>query len=192
MKKITALALVVLGIGASSFANDKNNSIVLRIISNQDNSIHSLVYYSDIKKPVSIRIYDANHNLIKRDLFKSNAFLKSYNFSKLKSGKYFVTVSNGDSHVSKSLSVNTVNTIPDRELDVNLEMISDSKYKVIVKGADSNPIYLSITNDEGKVVYSDIFYYSKDFSRVYDLSNVKAKKITFTVSKKYKTITKSI
>ena len=61
MKKITALVLVVLGIGVSSFANDKNNSIVLRIISNQDNSIHSLVYYSDIKTPVSIRIYDANH-----------------------------------------------------------------------------------------------------------------------------------
>ena len=189
MKKITALALVVLGVGASSFANDKNNSIVLRIISNQDNSIHSLVYYSDIKTPVSIRIYDANHNLIHKDLVESNAFYKSYGFSNLKSGKYFVKVSNGDSDVIKSLSVNT---IPDRELDVNLDMISDSKYKLIVKGADSNPIYLSITNDEGKVVYSDIFYYNKDFSRVYDLSNVKAKKFTFTVSKKDKIITKSI
>ena len=189
MKKITVLALVVLGIGASLFANDKDNSIRLRVISNQDNSIHSLVYYSDIKKPVSIKIYDANHNLIHKDLIESNAFFKSYGFSNLKSGKYFVKVFNGDSFVSKSISVNT---IPDRDLDVELDMISDSKFKVIVKGVDSNPINLSIANDEGKVVYSDTFYKTKDFSRVYDLSNVKAKKFTFTVSKKDITITKSI
>ena len=194
MKKITALALVVLGIGASLFANDKNKSFSLRVISNQDNSIHSLVYYSDSKKPVSIRIYDADHNLIHRDLVESNAFFKSYSFSMLKSGKYFVKVFNGDSFVSKSLSVNT---IPERDLDVNLDMVSDSRYRLIVKGVDrkgvdSNPIFLSIANDEGKEVYSDIIYTKKDFSRVYDLSKVKAKKFTFTVRKKDKIMTKSI
>jgi hypothetical protein len=179
---------VVLGIGASLFANDKDNSISLRVISNQDNSIHSLVYYSDSKKPVSIRIYDEDRNLIHKDLVESNAFFKSYSFSNLKSGKYYVKVFNGDSFVAKSFSVNT---ILDKALDVDLDLVSDSRYKVIVKGVD-NPINLSITNDEGDVVYSDIINANKDFSRVYDLSNIKSEKFTFTVRKKDKILRKSI
>ncbi len=163
-------------------------STQFRVISKKNPAQFDLIYSSDSKSPVTVRIFDEAGRLIKVDKIKGkSSFIRTYNFKNLDAGKYTLQVETKDGKEEQIISYD-----PFRQ-NLVMEVISkeNEKYNVLVSGFDKNlPVILRVYDDEGRLLNTEKIQVSGTFSFIYNLSKINSSSYTFIVRNGSESVTK--
>ena len=108
--------------------------------------------------------------------FRKKSFTKPYSFQNLKLGDYSFKVTDSEgTYVTKIKRADELNMV------ASIKKIDDEKAKVIVKGEFIYPISVNIFDRYDALVFDDYIDHESSFSKVYDLSKVKANELRIEV-----------
>ena len=187
MKKFAAMAILALGVVFAANAYQEKNSSV-RIVQNLQEMRYSVVYTTEDKNPVRVKIYNSNGSIIHNERISGGSFWKAYDFKNQKAGLYKFEIIDGDNTITREVAHKLTN----KELAMKVDDLGNSKFKVSVRGVDHNPVTVSVKDSEGNIVYYDEVNTKADFDRVFDLSKFNSSEFTFTVEKDEQVIVRSI
>lgn len=186
MKKPIFLAVLLTVFSTVSFAftstgtTELSNTSKFQVVENT-NSRYDLYYVSESIDNVTVRILDDKGKLINTDkLAAVKAFKRTYNLKGLPAGNYKIEVKNGEGKAAQAIFHNP-------SVATNLHTIvgqlpNENKFKVFVAPSNENTVKVSIKDDKGNELLSESIAAKEGFSKVYDLSNVRSRYVTFTLS----------
>jgi hypothetical protein len=184
------LAIVSTGLFAGNDTdNTKDSQAIVR--NSSKNSVYQLVYTSASTGTVKVSILDANGNLIMTDriLNSQDGFMRPYNFSGLAEGNYLIEVQDGKNTVK--LPVTHKITSIEEAINVKIKALAvEKKFQLTMLGSSENGLQVDILDGANKLVYTDYIDAHNSFSKVYDLTKVKAENFTFEVKSSNKLISK--
>ncbi|QHT69193.1 hypothetical protein GXP67_22385 [Rhodocytophaga rosea] len=165
-------------------ANDREKSSDAKaIIRNSGKSaVYQLVYLSEVPGTVNVSIVDAKGNTIMTDRVKNveEGFMRPYNFSALAEGNYLIEIQDAKGKVMVPFIHKVSKTV--QPLNVKVKALpTDKKFQVIMIGNQSDVLQVNILDEAKALVYTDYIDATNSFSKVYDLTKVKANNFTFEI-----------
>ncbi|MDW7694298.1 T9SS type A sorting domain-containing protein [Flammeovirgaceae bacterium SG7u.111] len=138
------------------------------------------------KGKVSVKIFDNKMNLLYNDIQKDLNYMKrNYDMSALGNGEYIVKIVAADYTTVHRLNVGKKEAMPfSGYLSPEL---TNNKLRIAYQHA-SKPVYVSVTNKDGKSIYSKTMK-EQNFSSVFNLSTLKSGTYTVTMSSDGQTTT---
>jgi hypothetical protein len=176
MKRIArttlAVAAIVAGMAAGAKAQEK--SVKLDPISKD---LYQLTYLKDGSCNVMVEVLDEKGTVLHTESIKQRkSFTKPYSFQNLNLGEYSFKVTDEEGvYLTKIKRSDDVNMV------ASIKKVSDEKAKVIVKGEFMGPVTVNIFDSHNVLVFDDYIDHEASFSRVYDLSKVKADELRIEV-----------
>ena len=186
MKKPIIMAVLLTVISTVSFAftgtTELSNSSKFQVVKNTD-SRFDLYYVSENIDNVVVRILNEKGKLINTDKIKGvKAFKRTYYLKGLPAGNYRIEVKDGQGKGSQTIFHNP-------SIKTNLHTIvgqlpNENKFKIYVAPNDQNKnVQVQILNDKSELILNEtINNAQKGFFKVYDLSEVNSRYVTFKIS----------
>jgi hypothetical protein len=176
MKRIArttmAIAAIVAGVVMGAEAQDK--SVRLDPVSSD---LYRLTYLNEGSANVKVEILDEKGVVLHSErIFQKNSFTKPYSFANLKDGEFAFKVID-----SEGVYVTTIKRSDDVNMVASIKKVDDEKAKVVVKGDFMAPVTVNIYDKRNMLVFNDYVDHENSFSRVYDLSKVKADELKIEV-----------
>jgi len=187
MKKSLITAAFLTVISAASFAGTKNgttelsNTSKFQVVENT-NCRFDLYYVSESFDNVSVRILDENKKVVNTDKVSDiKAFKRTYNLKGLPTGNYTIEVKNGEGKAEQIVFHNpTKNTSFQTTVG---KLPNQPRFKVIVGPSSTNKmVSVKIYNDNDQLLMQESIEGTKGFSKVYDLTKLNTKYVTFKLS----------
>jgi len=184
MKKLTFLAALLIVFSAASFAeaNTVEKPTVkpkFKMVAKSDVKF-DLYYASDESSEVSVTIYDAQGRRVSsKTIDKVKNFKRTYDFSKLKPGKYKIVVKNESGSSNQEITYQ----IKEAVLKTFVSKLPDNQSLKVHIGAfdTSKPVLVKIYNQDYKLIHSDEIENAGSFSRVYDLNNIHSQTVSILI-----------
>ncbi|SDM43342.1 Por secretion system C-terminal sorting domain-containing protein [Catalinimonas alkaloidigena] len=132
---------------------------------------------------VTVRILDAQGQVIRRDQTRNISFARVYNFSEMPYGSYTVQVTTPTGTQEFPVAHQAPTLAQPR---VALKALSDKRYQVTVNGTSSAPFVVRIVDQNQQLISIDVTDKKSSFSRVYDLSKLANTNVVFEVGAGYK------
>jgi len=177
MNRFTKTTLVALAIvaGTAAGADAQKKSVRLDPV-NKD--LYRLTYLNKGKCDITVEVLDdAGQRLYSEQIKQKKSFTKPYSFQNLKLGEYSFKVIDADGeYVTKIKRTDNVYMV------ANIRKIDEEKAKVTVKGKFMGPVSVNIFDRNSVLVFDDYIDQEKGFSKVYDLSKVKANELRIEVA----------
>ncbi|MEP0368539.1 MAG: hypothetical protein ABJN36_16800 [Cyclobacteriaceae bacterium] len=178
MKNSILLTLAtIIAFSAFSATSDSVESVKekINIVSNKPNSFKLLANPIDAGSLV-VRITDQNNVLVHRTTINpKKGFMKKFDLEELESGSYTVTVK-----LKKDLILNKEVEVKKEQFD--LLPIGNGKYQISLNNTNSEKYELSIIDQKDQIVGQDQIEIAGDFSKVYDLSELKSESFVFQLT----------
>jgi len=187
-KQVITVAMLMLSMGytfAGNFDTKGDSALAvpkMKILSSDKASVYNLFYVSENRGIVDVKIYDSSGRKIHDSYYKTEDALnlkQSYDLSGLPFGIYkFEVVNKG---------VKTTEMVHHKEIMIKMDVrvaqtVEKGKYRLDVSRDIHKPVFVKIYDDQEKIIYQDVIDVDADFRRVYDLSTVTAKAVSFEVS----------
>lgn len=171
-KKTMAVFAIVAGTTAGAFAQEK--SVRLDPVSKDH---YRLTYRSKGDCAVRIEVLDKEGSkLLSEQIRQKKSFTKPYSFENLDLGEYtFKVIDSNGIYVSKIKRTSDVNMV------ANINKVDEEKAEVTVRGEFMGPVSVNIFDRNDVLVFDDYIDQEKGFSKVYDLSKVKAEELRIEV-----------
>ena len=181
MKKLTLLVVLLTVISAATFAEGRKigESSEFKMVAKSEVKF-DLSYASKISSDVCVTIFNEKGDKISSKTVKeTKKFKRTYDFSKLKAGKYRVEVRNEDGTANqvvvygrKAVKLSAfVSKIP-----------KDKSIKLLVGDFNHNKdVTVKIYNDKNRLIHSEKIKNGRSFSRVYNLNNTKASSVSVLI-----------
>ena len=185
MKKLTFLAALLIVISAASFAEDRitgekpNVKPKFKMVAKSDVKF-DLYYESEESGEVCVIIYDENgRKMSDKTIRKVKTFKRTYDFSKLKPGKYKVVVRNETGTANQEI----IYQIKKARLQTFVSKLPDSQsLKLHVGDFDtSKPVLVKIYNQNYELIHTDEIKNAKSFSRIYNLNNMQLETVSVLI-----------
>lgn len=143
-----------------------------------DQNTYRLTYATEQKGTVKVSIYDAEgRKLITDRISGLNAFSRNYDFSSLPEGEYLFKVE--DDQSSREHLV--MYSLPKEDVQMALKPAADQRYRLVVRSENVPPVRVYIYDRYNNLIQDDYIVSDASFSRVYDLSKLATKDVTFKV-----------
>lgn len=139
-----------------------------------------LSYASEISSDVSVTIFNELGEKISSKTVKSTKkFKRTYDFSKLKAGKYKIVVRNEDGVAKQVVSYGYKTT----KLNSFVSKMPKSKaIKLMVGDFNSDQeVRVKIYDQNNKLIHSEKIKNKRSFSRIYNLNNTKASAVSVLI-----------
>jgi len=181
MKRIArttlAVAAIVAGMAAGAKAQEK--SVRLDPLSKDT---YQFTYINEGECNVKVEVLDEKGKVLHTEqINQKNSFTKPYNFQNLKFGEYSFKASDGSGvYITKIKRSNEISMV------ASIEAIEGEKAKIIVKGDFMAPVTVNLYDSHNALVFGDYIDHEKSFSRIYDLSKVKANELRIEVESETK------
>jgi hypothetical protein len=104
------------------------------------------------------------------------SFKKSHDFKNLKLGEYSFKITDDE-----GVYVTKIKRTEEKLMIAVVEKIDDAKSKIVITGEFITPVSVNIIDRNDVVVFDDYINHEKGFSRVYDLSNLKADQVRLEI-----------
>ena len=190
--KSILIALLVTVMSSALFANDREKLSDAKAIirSSGKSSVYQLVYLSEVPGTVSVSILDAKGKTIMTDRVKNveEGFMRPYNFSALAEGNYVIEVQDSKGKVKVPFIHKVNKAVQPMQLKVKA-LPTDKKYQLIMVGSQADVLQVNILDGDRTLVYTDYIDANNSFSKVYDLTKVKASNFTFEIRNSNEIIT---
>jgi hypothetical protein len=187
MKRIarTTLAVAAIVAGMAAGANAQYKSVRLEPVSKD---IYQLTYLNKGACNVIVEVMDKEGTVLHTESIKQKkSFTKPYSFQNLNLGEFSFKVTDDEgvylAKIKRSEDVNMV---------ASIKKMEDGKAKVIVKGEFMSPVSVKILNKRNELVFDDYIDHERSFSKVYDLSKVKADELKIEVVAESKLLATSV
>jgi ABC-type lipoprotein release transport system permease subunit len=193
MKNLRSVLVALLMVSVvNGFAKDKQGTeirkgtskVILTAEQAADKDIYRLTYQSDVAGSVSISIYNEKGELLLEDRLRNvSAFARPYNFNALPAGKYSLVVEDAKGTETKQI-FHRVKAQEEASSNLNIKVApveGSDKYTLSVLGTQIKPLEVKIYDSFGRLVYTDRIQETKSFSKVYDVTKVKAYGLTLEV-----------
>lgn len=192
MKKTTIAAAFLMAISTLTFAgNDKDKAkgeSTATIINSTKENVYKLHYNSATPGTVAVNILDASGKVILIDYIKNKeGFVRPYNFQGLSEGNYFIEVNDHAGKVKIPLTHKSEQISNFIKADVKA-LSSDRKFELLMLGNLSKGVVVTIYNKFDKIIYSESITETSGIRKVYNLSKVGDREITFEVKAQNKVI----
>lgn len=176
MKRLTKTTLVALAIVAGTTAGAVAQKKYVRL-DPISRDLYRLTYFNKSDFQVRVEVIDENNNkLLSEQIRRKKSFTKPYNFQNLKYGEYSFKVIDAEGEY-----VTTVKRTDEVYMAASIKKIEEDKAKVIVKGEFMGPVSVNIYDRNDVLVFDDYIDHERGFSKVYDLSKVKADELRIEV-----------
>ena len=176
MNRFTKTTLVALAIvaGTTSGALAQKKSVRLDPVSKD---LYRLTYLNEGECRIQVEVLDENgKKLLSERINQNRSFTKPYSFKNLKFGEYsFKVIDAQGEYVTKIKRSDEVFMV------ANIEKINEDKAKIIVKGTFMSPVSVNIFDRNDVLVFDDYIDHESSFSKIYDLSKVRADELTIEV-----------
>jgi len=176
MNRFTKTTMVALAIvaGTTAGAIAQKKSIRLDPVTKD---LYRLTYLNQGNCNIKVEVLDEDGNkLLSEQINRKKSFTKPYNFTNLDFGEYsFKVIDNEGEFVTKIKRSDEVFMV------ARINKIEDEKAEVIVRGEFMGPISVNIFDRHDVLVFDDYIDQEKGFSKVYDLSKVKAEELRIEV-----------
>jgi hypothetical protein len=176
MKRIarTTMAVAAIVAGMAAGANAQEKSVRLDPI-NKDH--YQLTYVKEGVCNVLVEVLDKKGTVLYTERLKQkNSFTKPYSFQNLEFGEYSFKITDEEGvFVTKIKRSDEINMV------ASIRKLAGEKAKVIVKGEFMGPVSVNIFDKHSELVFDDYIDHESAFSRIYDLSKVKADELRIEV-----------
>ena len=176
MNRLTKTTLVALAIvaGTAAGADAQKKSVRLDPV---NNDLYRLTYLNQGKCNITVEVLDdEGKKLYSEQIQQQKSFTKPYNFSSLDFGEYSFKVRDMEGeYVTKIKRSEGVSMV------AKIRKIEDGKAQLFVKGEVMEPISVNIFDSNDVLLFDDYIDHERSFSRVYDLSKVKAEELRIEV-----------
>lgn len=169
MTRFTKTTLVALAIVAGTTAGVKaqNKTVRLDPISKD---VYRFTYLDDGPCHLKVEVFDEEgHQLLSENINQKKSFTKPYSFQNLRLGEYAFKVTDDDGEY-----VTRIKRTDEVTMVASIKKFENEKAKIIVKGDVMGPVTVNIYDENDVLVFDDYIDEENSFSKVYDLSNVKA------------------
>jgi hypothetical protein len=176
MKRIAkttfAIAAIVAGMATGAIAQKK--FVRLDPLSKD---LYQLTYVNKGECNIKVEIIDREGKVLYAERIKhKNSFTKPYSFQNLNLGEYsFKVIDDEGIYLTKIKRSRELNMV------ANVIKLDHDKAKVIVKGDLVAPVSVLIYDSYDILVFEDYIDHANSFSKVYDLSKVKAEDLIIEV-----------
>lgn len=181
MKKLTILAVLLMVFSAASFAEETKISETTKFQMTAKSDVkYELVYVSDKSGNVLVTIFDeSGRKLSSQTVKNAKNFKRTYDFSKLKPGKYKIVVRNESGSANQQI----IHQIKKARLKTFVSKIPNSKsLKLHVGDFDpSSPVLVRIYDQYSKLIYSEEINNEQSFSRVYKLTSTQLNYVSVSI-----------
>ena len=168
---MVALAIVA---GSTSGAIAQKKSIKLDPVTKD---LYRLTYINRGKCNIKVEVLDRNGiKLLSEQINQKKSFTKPYSFSNLEFGEYSFKVIDAEGEY-----ITKVKRSEDVFMVARIKKLGEEKAEVIVRGEFMEPVSVNIFDKNNVLLFDDYIDRERGFSRVYDLSNVKAEDLTIKV-----------
>ncbi len=173
----TTFAVILIGI-SSVFASTGSTQESRATVVETRGDIFKVFYTDNSTSPVTILLTDEHGNVLRRDVVRNdNAFMKRYDLSNLKSGKYAFEIKDKQGRITKDVQ------IQDQADDlVAIRCLCENRYQLLLEQKNGKPVSLCIYNTEGEMIHKESINSKKGFSKVFDLSKFNSENYTFKIS----------
>ena len=139
--------------------------------------LYRFTYLNDGTCYVKVEVIDAHEEkLLSEQIIQKKSFTKPYIFTDLDFGEYSFNVTAADGeYVTKIKRSNDVYMV------ANIKKVDEDKAKVIVKGEFMSQVSLNIFDKNNVLIFDDYIDRERAFSKIYDLSKVKANELRVEV-----------
>lgn len=171
-KTILVALAIVAGTAPGTFAQLK--SVRLDQVSKD---LYRLTYLKEGDCQIKVEVIDqSGTKLLSEQIKRQKSFTKPYNFQSLNFGEYsFKVIDSEGEYVTKIERTDNVYMV------ANIKKVDEEKAKVIVKGEFMGPVSVNIFDRNDVLVFDDFLDQERGFSKVYDLSKVKANELRVEV-----------
>lgn len=184
MKKSIILAVLAVAVNVSVFASDNldnaKGTASAVVTTTARPNVFNLVYNSAKSGLVRVTIKNQDNNVVLEDeVFNEKGFIRPYNFNGMPAGNYNVLVKDaaGKTELAVAYSNAIVNTVRKAEF----KSLENNKYQLRLVGNTADAVEITIFDQFGQSIHSEVLTQKGSFTRVYDLSKLKAKNLTFEV-----------
>ena len=176
MKRIarTTLAVAAIVAGMAFGAKAQEKSVRLDPLSKD---LYQFTYLSQGECNVLVEVLDKKGNVLHTERIKrKNSFTKPYNFHNLQLGEYSFKITDAEGvYLTKLKRTEEVHMV------ASIKKLGADKAEVIVKGEFMAPVSVNIFDSHDVLVFDDYIDHENSFSKVYDLSKVKADELKIEV-----------
>jgi flagellar hook assembly protein FlgD len=185
MKKLTFLAALLIVISATSFAGERNlgeepgAKPKFKMIAKADMKF-DLYYDSETTSAVSVAIFDESGRKVSdKTIKKVKKFRRTYDFSKLKPGKYEVIVKNAEGSSNQHITY----VAKQKTLQSFVSKLPDGHSLKLHVGAfnANDPVVVKIYNKNNKLIHREKIENTQSFSRVYNLDGLELKSVSILI-----------
>ncbi len=184
MKNLIISAALLVAMSAAGIhtvrANDEaRGAATVTIESSSRKAVYNLIYKSAATGMVRVTISNASGRVIMVDeILATGSFLRPYNFIGQPEGAYTLTIA--DRNGKTEVPLEYKNEVAIARPIVAVKPVNEAKYELSVTGT-VEPVVVNIYDAASNLVYSDQITLAGSYSRVYNLSKLKAGNITFEV-----------
>lgn len=183
MNRFTKTTLVALAIvaGTTAGALAQLKSVRLDPVKKD---LYKLTYLNEGDCNVQVEVIDeSGTKLFSERISKNKSFTKPYSFRNLQLGEYsFIVIDADGEYITK------IKRTDDVYIAAQIKNIDDEKAKIIVRGKLMSPVYVNIFDSNDVKVYDDFIDRERGFSKVYNLSKVKADELRIEVVAENRTL----
>ena len=173
-KAKTTLAVAAIVAGMAAGANAQEKSVRLDPVSKDH---YQLTYQKNGSCNVLIEVLDNKGTVLHTErLMQRKSFTKPYSFQNLQFGEYSFKVTD-----EEGVFVTKIKRSDDINMVASINKMEDDKAKIIVKGEFMGPVSVNIFDKHNELVFDDHIDHESSFSRIYDLSKVKADELRIEV-----------
>jgi hypothetical protein len=169
MKRTAKTTLAAAAIVAGTVFGAKAQEKSVRLDPVGEN-LYQLTYIKEGKCNVMVEILNQDgRELYSERIKQKNSFVKPYSFENLEDGAFSFKVTD-----DQGIYVTTIKRTDEVNMVANIRKIDEEKAKVMVRGEFMAPVSVYIYDRYNALVFDDYIDHEASFSRVYDLSKVKA------------------
>src|SRR5690606_2160494 len=166
---IFVTALLVLGVSASTFANEPGDKYGLAAFPMNQGSLYKVVYQSETAGKLKLNIYDESRNRIFTHTLEGRGLIRPLNWQGIEAGLYTVEIVNGKSR--ETVTINHARKIePSNFVHITKLLNEEGKCLVsVAKGSgaeNEESISLQIFQND-KLIYNERNKLDSDFAKVY-------------------------
>jgi hypothetical protein len=191
---MTAALLTVLTLNGFAKSKDHPTSVAkpsvtgLHVERAANKVVYRLVYQSKVEGMVLISIYNEQGELLLTDkVLNQTGFARPYNFQSLPAGHYTLQLVDAQGTMTKHIyhgELSVIESTLESPLQVSVKALENtSKYELQVLGTNTTPLRVTIYDSAGELIHSEQIDESGSFTKVYDLSSLKASGLSFEVVK---------
>jgi hypothetical protein len=188
IQTITHSLILLFALSSLGLAQDGT----FQVIPDSELGAYRLSYLNPGEAPFTVSITDADGNLLHRErLNQQNKLARAYRFSDVEAGTYFFQISTPEKSMREAVEY-PISRPAQLMAFTLLTAPGSDRYQLQLAGESSQKVTVRIYDQDGSLLYNQRSTVAEQSNQVYNLAQVGARSVTFSVSNDEESFTEQV